>query len=63
MSKFEEPMRENTSEWPYPVRYGYAKEVNTDVLILGGGIAGCFAAINVAEKGGRAVVVDKASEF
>ena len=28
-------------EWPYPVSYGEEKEINTDVLVLGGGIAGC----------------------
>jgi len=59
MSISGEPIRENTREWPYPVRYGQEKEVSTDVLILGGGMAGCHAAINVAKKGARVVVVDK----
>ena len=39
-------------EWPYTVNYGKENEVGADVLILGGGIAGCHAAINAA-KGGR----------
>ena len=59
MSISGEPIRDNTREWPYPVRYGQEKEVSTDVLILGGGMAGCHAAINVAKKGARVVVVDK----
>jgi len=33
--------------------------VETDVLIIGGGLAGCNAAIGAAEKGARAVVLDK----
>ena len=32
-------------EWPYPIRYGEVKEVTSDVLVIGGGVAGCRAAI------------------
>jgi succinate dehydrogenase/fumarate reductase flavoprotein subunit len=46
-------------EWPYPVRYGSEIEVETDVLVLGGGIAGCHAAINAKRKGARVVLVEK----
>jgi len=49
----------STSEWPYPVNYGKENEVSADVLILGGGIAGCHAAINAAKRGAKVVVVDK----
>ena len=38
-------------EWPFPVYYGKENEVDTGVLILGGGIAGCHAAINAAKRG------------
>ncbi|MBW1799685.1 MAG: FAD-dependent oxidoreductase [Deltaproteobacteria bacterium] len=48
-------------EWPYPVRYDKENEVCTDVLILGGGIAGCWAAISAARKGVKVVLVDKSS--
>lgn len=48
-----------TRRWPYPVSYGKEREVKTDVLILGGGIAGCHAAIQAAKKGASVVVVDK----
>lgn len=47
--------------WPYPVRYGKVSEVSTDVLVLGGGVAGCFAAIGAARAGARAVMVEKAA--
>ena len=61
MSNYEEPLGESTPEWSYPVRYGKENEVSGDVLILGGGIAGCHAAINAAKKGAKVVVVEKGS--
>jgi succinate dehydrogenase/fumarate reductase flavoprotein subunit len=45
--------------WPYPTNYGKENEVNADVLILGGGIAGCHAAVHAAKRGAKVVVVDK----
>ena len=48
-------------EWPYPVAYGKETEVSADVLVLGGGVAGCFAAITAAKKGLKVVLVDKAA--
>lgn len=35
--------------------------VETDVLVIGGGIAGCFAAIKAKEKGVDVVIIDKAT--
>jgi succinate dehydrogenase/fumarate reductase flavoprotein subunit len=46
-------------EWPYPIRYGKETEVDCDVLVLGGGVAGCHAAINAKRRGAKVVVVDK----
>ena len=46
-------------EWPYPVEYGNEKEFSTEVLILGGGVAGCFAAISSAKKGAEVTIVEK----
>lgn len=34
--------------------------IETDVLVIGGGIAGCFAAIKAREQGARVILVDKA---
>ena len=34
--------------------------VETDVLVIGGGIAGCFAAIKAREQGLDVTIVDKA---
>ncbi|NLF75136.1 MAG: FAD-dependent oxidoreductase [Chloroflexi bacterium] len=48
-------------EWPYPIRYGEERVVQTDVLVLGGGIAGCHAAINARRSGARVVVLEKAA--
>ena len=49
----------STPEWPYPIRYETVNETDTDVLILGGGIAGCHAAISAAKKGVRVTLVEK----
>jgi succinate dehydrogenase/fumarate reductase flavoprotein subunit len=46
-------------EWPYPVRYGEEKEVVSDVLVIGGGIAGCQAAINAAARGASVAVAER----
>ncbi len=48
-----------SSPWPYPVRYGQEAEAEFDVLVVGGGIAGCHAAINAARRGARVAVLDK----
>lgn len=49
------------SPWPYNVDYDKENEVSGDVLVIGGGMAGCFAAISAAKKGANVIVVDKAS--
>ena len=46
-------------EWQYPVKYGVAKEVITDVLVLGGGLAGLSAAMGAAKKGMKVALVEK----
>ncbi|MGD9159627.1 MAG: FAD-binding protein [Desulfobacteraceae bacterium] len=48
-----------TPSWPYPVDYEKENEIDTDVLIIGGGIAGCWAAISAARKGVRVALVEK----
>ena len=52
-------VEENVPDWPYPVRYGEETEVSADVLVLGGGVAGSFAAIAAAKKGSKVILVDK----
>jgi succinate dehydrogenase/fumarate reductase flavoprotein subunit len=46
-------------EWPYPIKYGEENEIESDVLVLGGGVSGCFAAIAAAKKGLKVTLVDK----
>jgi len=48
-------------KWPYPIFYGKETEIYTDVLVLGGGIAGCWAAISAARKGVKVAMVEKAA--
>jgi NADPH-dependent 2,4-dienoyl-CoA reductase/sulfur reductase-like enzyme len=47
--------------WPYPIRYDQEQEIDTDVLIIGGGMAGCWAAISAARKGLRVALVEKSA--
>ena len=59
MPSYQEPITTGTPEWPYPVRYEQESEFTTDVLIIGGGISGCHAAINAVKKGARVTIVEK----
>lgn len=45
--------------WPYPIRFGQEQEVDVDVLVVGGGIAGCWAAISAAREGLKVALVEK----
>lgn len=47
--------------WPYPIRYGKIDKHETDVLVLGGGIAGVWAAIAAARCGARVTIMEKAA--
>lgn len=49
----------NHYEWPYPIEWDRRMEVQTDVLVLGGGVAGCWAAIAAAKKGVKVALVEK----
>lgn len=45
--------------WPYPLEWGIEEILEADVLILGGGVAGCMAAISAARKGQKVLLVEK----
>ena len=45
--------------WPYEIKFGEERIVETDVLVLGGGIAGCWAAISAARQGVRVAMMEK----
>jgi succinate dehydrogenase/fumarate reductase flavoprotein subunit len=46
-------------DWPYPVNYVKTNEVVTDVLVIGGGVAGMQAAINAVKKGVKVAVLER----
>jgi len=46
-------------EWPYPIECDNVETITADVLILGGGIAGCMAAIAAAQMEQKVVLVEK----
>ncbi|MFO8059965.1 MAG: FAD-dependent oxidoreductase, partial [Bacillota bacterium] len=46
-------------EWPYPVEWDRSEVMSADVLVIGGGVAGCWAAISSARRGARVVLMEK----
>ena len=61
MTKWHDYLEKNgkAPPWPYAVEYDKEQEIETDVLVIGGGIAGCWAAISAARKGIRVALVEK----
>ena len=61
MSTWHEYMKSEGTppEWPYPVKFGEEQVIETDVLVVGGGIAGCWAAISAARNGAKVVLLEK----
>ncbi len=49
----------HSMEWPYPIEWNREEEIDVDVLVLGGGIAGCWAAIGAAKRGAKVAIVEK----
>ncbi|MFC1900630.1 FAD-dependent oxidoreductase [Chloroflexota bacterium] len=62
MANWQDYVRKETAlpEWPYPIQYDEEQEIEADVLVLGGGIAGCWAAISAARSGVKVALVEKA---
>ena len=48
----------NVYDWPYAKEFGMRETVESDLVVLGGGLAGCFAAIAAARKGAKVVLVE-----
>ncbi len=46
-------------KWPYENEIGQELRDEADVLVLGGGLAGCFAAIAAAKEGKSVILVEK----
>jgi succinate dehydrogenase/fumarate reductase flavoprotein subunit len=57
--KMAKDMKSKAVKWPYPVKYGKEHRVTTDVLVLGGGISGSWAAISAAKRGVKVAIVEK----
>ena len=47
--------------WPYPIEYRKTEYQDADVLVIGGGASGCFAAMGAAARGARVVMWEKAA--
>ena len=46
-------------KWPYQNEMDQEETIDSDVLVLGGGLSGCFAAIAAARKGQSVTLVEK----
>ena len=49
----------NPPDWPYPIRFDEEQEIEADVMVVGGGIAGCWAAISAARQGLNVALVER----
>lgn len=47
------------AHWPYEDRSGGTCRMEADVLVLGGGVAGCMATYAAAKRGQKVVLVEK----
>ncbi len=61
MTKWHDVLKQRGTppRWPYPLRYGDEQVIEADVLVVGGGIAGCWAAISAARSGLKVALVEK----
>ena len=61
MSTWHDYLKEqgHAPDWPYPIRFDREQEIDTDVLVIGGGISGCWAAIAAARERLNVVLVEK----
>lgn len=59
--EYYEYLRDKNSlpDWPYPVEYGEHTKEQTDVLVIGGGLSGCFAAVHAARRGAKVAILEK----
>ena len=48
-------------KWPYPIHFEQEQEIDADVLVIGGGISGCWAAISAARQGLNVAMVEKSN--
>ena len=52
-------MQNGRIKWPYENKMGQIHRVKCDVLVLGGGLSGCFAAIAAARRGQKVALLEK----
>jgi succinate dehydrogenase/fumarate reductase flavoprotein subunit len=52
---------EKSIRWPYPRAGNRCEQASCDVLVIGGGMAGCFAAITAARSGASVLLAEKAA--
>ena len=46
-------------KWPYPIECDQEERIKADILVIGGGISGCMAAISAAKNGAEVALLEK----
>lgn len=59
MDYFEYIKENGVPKWPYPIEYGQETRDSADVLVIGGGLSGCFAAMHAARRGCSVIILEK----
>ncbi|OFY74357.1 MAG: hypothetical protein A2V46_07880 [Bacteroidetes bacterium RBG_19FT_COMBO_42_7] len=47
------------STWPYQLEWNKEERIDSDILVLGGGVAGCMAAISASNSNQRVLLIEK----
>jgi succinate dehydrogenase/fumarate reductase flavoprotein subunit len=47
------------TSWPYQTEWDKEERTEADIIVLGGGVAGCMAAISAARQGQKVIIVEK----
>lgn len=59
MSYYQYCAEHGVPAWPYPTEYDQVTRDSADVLVIGGGLSGCFAAMHAAERGCSVIMLEK----
>lgn len=59
MEYFDYTKEHGIPDWPYPIEYDKETRDSADVLIIGGGLSGCFAAMHAAKRGCSVILLEK----
>lgn len=59
MDFYEYTRKNEIPQWPYEIEYGDETWDSADVVVIGGGLSGCFAAMHAARRGCSVILLEK----